>query len=419
VRRDNLSNQTTHEFIMRLLSYLTTFLIAILLAACGGGGGSPGLSSGSASAFSVTAPSTLTLQVGSSQQYAIKGGVKPYSVFSTDPAVAVGWMVGEDILAIGTVVAGKATVTAVDAKGTKFEIAVTAGSSTAFYTTAAPSMTITPGAAYAQTYTLGGGTGPYVATSSFPSVATVAVNGNQMTITGVQISSTASIITIRDAAGATLTVTVLVGTVPLAVNPTDPTILIGSIFRSVITGGTPPYRTVILDNCLTDVKIVQGNILEAKGNKLCSGSAITVVDANNQTVNLNVTINPGTSALQLTPSAFTVPESSNTPNLSLLVYGANSGALQVFTTNTTVLAPQTPVSNADGTYTITLTGGNTCSATVVASIPAVINGSGVITTPAVPAAGGDRLITITVIDSTGRIGTSVLTVKDTNGVAGC
>lgn len=403
---------------MRLLSYLTTFLIAVLLAACGGGGGSPGLSSGSASAFSVSAPSTLTLQVGSSQQYAIKGGVKPYSVFSTDPAVAVGWMVGEDILAIGTVVAGKATVTAVDAKGTKFEIAVTAGSSTAFYTTAAPSMTITPGAAYAQTYTLGGGTGPYVATSSFPSVATVAVNGNQMTITGVQISSTASIITIRDAAGATLTVTVLVGTVPLAINPAALTAPIGTTFRSVITGGTPPYRTVVLDNCTTNAQIVQGNILQATTALACTGAAITVYDANNQTVSMTFTVTAGLVGLQLAPSALTVPESTNTPNLSLLVYGANSGTLQVFSTNSTMLAPQTPVSNADGTYTITLTGGNTCSATVVASIPAVITG-GVITTPAVPAAGGDRSITITVIDSTGRIGNSVLTVKDTNGVAGC
>jgi len=402
---------------MRIFSYLLSILIAALLSACGGGGGSPGLSLGPISAFAVVAPAAVTLQVGSLQTYAIQGGVKPYTQFSSDPAIATGWIGGDDVLYVGTVRAGKATITTVDAKGSKFDIAVTAGSSTAFYTTAASAMTITPGAAFAQTYTLGGGTGPYVATSSFPSVATVAVNGNQMTITGVQISATVSNITIRDAAGATLTVAVTVGTVPLAINPSSLTAPIGATFRSIITGGTPPYRTVVLDNCTTSAQIVQGNILQATTALACTGAAITVYDANNQTVSMTFTVSAGLVGLQLAPSSLMIPENANTPSLSLLVYGAN-GPLQVFSTDTTMLAPQTPVSNGDGTYTIALAGGNTCSATVVAAIPAVIVG-GVITTPAVPAAGGDRTITITVIDSTGRQGTSVLTVTDTNKVAGC
>ena len=417
---------------MRFLSNLTIFLAAILLAACGGGGGSPGLSSGSVSALTVAAPATVTLQVGSLQQYSVKGGVKPYSVVSADPAVAVGWIGGDDFVSIGTLVAGKATITIADAKGSKFDIAVTSGSSTALFTTAAATMTITPGVAFAQTYRVGGGTGPYIATSSFPSTVTVAINGNQMTITGVQISATAATITIRDAAGATLSVVVTPGTVPLAVNPTDPTLATGSIFRSVITGGTPPYRAVVLDNCLIDVKIVQGNILEAKANKPCTGSAITVVDANNQTVNFTVTINAGTSILQLAPSAFTVPENLNTPDISLLLYGANSGPLQVFSTNPTILAPKTPVSNADGTTTITLTGGNTCSLAPAAGIDNTVPADGDFTDVAgiptlvaqpvsdvPPVVGGDRTITITVIDSTGRQGSSTITVKDIDGKGGC
>jgi len=420
---------------MRIFTYLTTILVAVLLAACGGGGGSPGLSSGSVTAFSVVAPSTVTLQVGSLQQYAIKGGVKPYSVFSTDPAVAVGWIGGDDSVSIGTLVGGKASITITDSKGSKFDIAVTSGSSTALFSTAAATMTITPGVAYAQTYTVGGGTGPYTVTSSFPSVVDVKINGNQMTITGVQISATAATITVRDFAGATLSIAVTAGTVPLAVNPTDPTLLTGSIMRSIITGGTPPYRAIVLDNCLTDVKFVQGNILEAKANKACSGSVITVVDANNQTVNFNVTINAGTSALQLSPSAFTIFENKNTPNVSLTLYGANSGALQVFTSSNTspvMLAPQTPVSNADGTSTITLLGGNTCSS----AVPGIDNtvppdgdftdAAGVPTLAAQPIAdvlpltnSGDRTITITVIDSTGRQGSSTFTVKDIDGRANC
>lgn len=406
---------------MRSLLSLLVLFVSIVLTACGGGGGSPGLSTGSSSTFTVLAPSAVTLQVGALQQYAIKGGQKPYSVYSSDPAVAMGWIGGDDNVFVGSVVAGKATVTVADATNTKFNIAVTSGSATAFFTTAAPAITITPGVAHAQTYTLGGGTPPYVATSSFPSVATVVVNGNQMTITGVQVSTSASTITVRDAAGATLTVAVTAGTVPLAVNPTDPTIFTGSIMRSVITGGTPPYRAIVLDNCLIDVKVTQGNILEAKGNKACSGSVITVVDANNQTVNFNVTINAGTSALQFAPSAFTVPENTNTPDISLTLYGANAGPLQVFSTNTSILAPKTPVANADGTYTIFLTGGNTCSATPAAGVDNSIPPDGDFTDPGdiAPEAGGDRTITITVIDSTGRQGSSTITVKDLNSKGGC
>ena len=407
---------------MRILSFLTTCLTVLLLTACGGGGGSPGVGSGAVQAFSVAAPAAVTLQVGLTQQYVVQGGVKPYTVFSNNPAVVVGWLIGENVVAIGTTAAGLATVTVVDAKGVKFDVAVTAGSTTALFTTAAASMTITPGPNTAQTYIIGGGVAPYTAISSFPSVATVVVNGNQMTITGVQISGTVANVTIRDAAGATLPVAVTVGTVPLAANPTNPTIATGSIFRSVITGGTPPYRTIVLDNCVTDAKIVQGNILEAKGNKPCTGSALTVVDANNQTVNFDVTINAGTSILQLAPSAFTIPESTNTPDLQLLLYGANSGAIQVFSTNTSILAPQAAVSNSDGTYTIKLTGGNTCSQTVTpgsAAIPATVGPPPTPFVPAVPATGGDRTITITAIDSTGRIGTGTYIVKDTNGVAGC
>jgi len=409
---------------MRKILALLTFSLSLLLGACGGGGGSPGLSTASSSTFTVLAPSAVTLQVGSLQQYAIKGGVKPYTVYSSDPAVAMGWIGGDDDVYVGTVVAGKATVTVADAKNTKFDIAVTSGASMAFYMTAAATITLTPGVAYAQTYTLGGGTPPYTATSSFPSVATVSVNGNQMTITAVQISAITSTITVRDAAGATLTTAVIAGTVPLAVNPTDPTIATGSVFRSVITGGTPPYRAIVLDNCLINVQVVQGNILEAKGNKVCTGSAITVVDANNQTKNFNVTINAGTSALQLAPSAFTVPENNNTPDISLILYGANSGAVQVFTTNASILAPKTPVANADGTYTVTLTGGNTCSNNLVDTVVGIdLNGDGDYLDPGevapVTGTGGDRTITITILDSTGRTGTATITVKDLDGKKGC
>jgi hypothetical protein len=415
---------------MRLLSYFTSLLLAASLASCGGGGGSPGVGSGSVQALSVAAPAALTLQVGLTQQYSIKGGVKPYTVFSTNPAVAVGWLAGEDVLGVGASSAGTATLTLQDAKGTKFDMIVTAGSSTAFFTTAPTSLTMAPGPLAAQTFKLGGGTPPYKAVSSNPALLSVVVNGTDVTFTALQLPGTVTV-TLTDSSSvlAPATSAVTLGTIALAVNPSDPTIATGSIFRSVITGGTPPYRLLVLDNCLIDTKIVQGNIVEAKGNKPCTGSALTVIDANNQTANFNVTVNAGSSGLQLIPSVFSITENSNTPTISLLLYGANSGTIRVFTTYSGALSPSAAVNNGDGTYTITLAGGNTCFTPAVAAAPGIdgsvppdgdftdpVDTAPVAAVPATPVGAGAP-ITITVIDSTGRIGTGTYTVV--NGTPGC
>lgn len=398
---------------MRIFSYLTTFLVAVLLAACGGGGGSPGLSSGSVATFSVVAPSTVTLQVGSLQQYAVKGGVKPYSVVSTDPAVAVGWIGGDDSVSIGTVVPGKASITVLDSKGSKFDIAVTSGSSTAFFTTAATTLTLSPGPAQAQTYTLGGGTGPYTATSNFPSVATVKVDGNRITITGVQIDIVNNAtITMRDAAGAVLTSVVSVKTTALKLTPGDAdsaTIFLGDTMNLVITGGTPPYRIVEPIGGVFDASIINGNQVLMVGNMIADGVQINVVDANNQSAaGPKVKIVNGQDILRISPATFTLLENANSPNIVLNVFGVAVGStLQVFSTNSTLLVPGTPVkANANGSaYTITLSGGNTCSITAPAVGP--------------PAVSGDRTQTITVLDSSGRQGTSTITVKDLNAMIGC
>jgi hypothetical protein len=364
----------------------------------------------------------VTLPVGALQEYAIKGGVKPYSVISTDPATSVGWMAGDETVAIGVGKPGVASITVLDAQGTRSSIAVTAGSSTAFFMTAASAMTITPGATYAQTYTLGGGTPPYVATSSFPSVATVTVNGNQMTITGVQVSATSTSISVRDFNGAgatTLTTAVTVGTVPLAVNPTAITAYIGDKLRGVVTGGTRPYRVqTSIDESGLNAQIVDGNIVEVVGGQVATAAGVTIIDANNQSVSMSLTLSAGQDVLRVQPNAMTIPESATTPDITIMVYGASAlGGIQVFTNNTSILNPATPVKNADGTgYAVKLTGGNTCSATVTA-------GSAAVTGPpfvaAVPATGGDRTITITAMDVKGKTGSTTITIKDYNGIAGC
>ena len=433
---------------MRIISLFTTCLTALLLTACGGGGGSPGVGSGAVQALSVAAPAAVTLQVGLTQQYVVKGGVKPYTVYSSDPAVVAGWLVGEDVLAVGTVAAGVATVTLQDSKGTKFPITVTAGSSTPFFTTAPTELLIAPGALGAQTYKLGGGTPPYKAVSSFPRAVSVVVNGNDVTITALQVAGSpdnvqAATITFTDSSAVPtpLTTAVRLGSIPLFVTPSILTGFVGDIFRAVITGGTPPYRVIVnIDESLLSARIVNGNQLEVVGGQVAAGAGVQIIDANNVSVDVKITLSVGQDVLRIQPSEFSFPENTATPDLTLMVYGASgTGAIQVFTSDATILKPLAPVKNVDGSgYAITLTGGDTCSAPVQAAMPGVDNTippngnftdlvAGVPTLVIQPVAdvapvqatGGDRTITITVIDAKGKLGTSTITVKDANGKAGC
>ena len=433
---------------MRIISLFTTCLTALLLTACGGGGGSPGVGSGAVQALSVAAPAAVTLQVGLTQQYVVKGGVKPYTVYSSDPAVVAGWLVGEDVLAVGTVAAGVATVTLQDSKGTKFPITVTAGSSTPFFTTAPTELLIAPGALGAQTYKLGGGTPPYKAVSSFPRAVSVVVNGNDVTITALQVAGSPS-----DVQAATITFTdssavptplkteVKLGSIPLAVVPTALTGYIGDIFRAVITGGTPPYRAIVaIDESLLSARIVNGNQLEVVGGQTATSAGVLIVDSNNVSVTASFTLSAGQDALRIQPNILSFPENANTPDITIMAYGASgTGSIQVFTSDASILKPLAPVKNVDGSgYAITLTGGDTCSAPVQAAIPGVDNTvppngnftdlvAGVPTIAIQPiadvapvqATGGDRIVTITVIDAKGKLGTSKITVTDANGRAGC
>lgn len=412
---------------MRFLSYLMTFLVASLLAACGGGGGSPGVGSGAVQSFAVAAPATVTLQVGLTQQYLVQGGVKPYTVFSTNPGVAVGWLVGENVFAVGTTAAGTAVVTLQDAKGAKFDMAVTAGSTTALFTTAPTAISVSPKTP--QTYYVGGGTGPYTATSSFPSLVDVKIDGNRLTITGDHIDTTNSAnVVVRDRAGATATIAVSVVTTPLKVTEGEYKVFLGDTVRFFIEGGTPPYRILDPLNNVVDAKIVNGNEVEVTGIRLVDPVELFIIDAANQVAKgPKITFMAGgDSFLRVSPATLTIPENTNSPNIVLNVFGVSPGSpITVFTTNNSQFVPGTPVkTKADGTtYTITLTGGNTCITPVDNTVPkdgdftdiAIVAG-----TQPFADVPNFTTITITVLDSTGRSGTSVITVRDNGlGGAGC
>lgn len=369
---------------MRFLSYLSILLIAALLTACGGGGGSAGTSSGSAPpALSTTAPSAVILPVGISQVYSIKGGTAPYSIRNGDMAIAAGWISG-DVLTLGTVAAGNTTVAVVDDKGAQVTIAVKVGSSIAFSSTVPASFTIAPGVAATQTFKVSGGVAPYSATSSNVGVASAAINGSNLTITGLLIGS--ATVQIRDAAGATLSASVTVGTVPLALNPTSAQAFIGDVVVSRITGGTPPYRTSVgIPDAIT-ATIENGNQLTMTFLRLASPVIVTVLDANDQPIVFTATIILGTNKFRLSPDALAISEKETQPVLLTVIGAATTGTTRVFSSNTDLL-------------TVSLSG-------------SVITAS-----PTAKCVSAKTDVTITAVDSKGAIGTAIITITDNGNTA--
>ncbi|MDB5944800.1 MAG: hypothetical protein JWQ13_4366 [Ramlibacter sp.] len=448
---------------MRFFSYLTTLLFVVLLAACGGGGGSPG-QNGTAPppALFTTAPPTLTLSVGSAQEFAVQGGAAPYTAVSNNSAIAVVGMSGGRIT-LGGVAPGTATITIRDAAGAINTVAVTVAVQPLF-TTAPAAVTLGIGSAGAQTYKIGAGSGPYTATSSnvnvvtatvgtdnnllltgvaagtatvtvrdnfgttvnipvtvdggvklplfssAPSAVTIAIGssasyligggtapymatssntnvatvtlstGGNLTINGV--AAGAANILIRDAAGATLTLAVTVGGGTLTVNPSSATALIGDVLVAKVTGGRAPYTAVVSNQSVADATIGADGVLRVTLKQQAASVPVLITDANGLSTSFTVTSSAGQPSIQISPMTLAISELS-TEAVTLRVYGA-SGTISAFSSDTSLL--QATASND----TVTVNTGSKGTRCVTADTP----------------------VTISVVDSTGALATSVITIRN-------
>ena len=176
---------------MRVISYLSTFLMVAFLAACGGGGGSPGLSSGATpttTAFFTTVPSAgLTLAKGVSNSFAIGGGTPPYLATSSNLAIASGSVNGT-VLSIAGVGAGATSIDVRDSAGATKAVTVTVTESAAptpvtMFTTAPSNVSIANGTTVS--YTITGGKTPYTVTSDDLSVLRATVSGSNLSVSAV------------------------------------------------------------------------------------------------------------------------------------------------------------------------------------------------------------------------------------------
>jgi hypothetical protein len=310
---------------MRRLKLLLGVFLAVLIVACGGGG-DPGTNSTSSTIpLFTTAPDTLTLAPGASQEFTIGGGKAPYSAASDNSAIAIVWVNG-NLLDVGGVAAGTAGVTIRDSAGASVKVALSVSSSPAkdLYTTAPSSITVAIGSAWAQTYSIGGGTGPYTVTSSNTLVATVAMAGNNYIVTGVSAGTTN--ILIRDSAGGTVNVSVSVAvasSLPLYTTaPPSLTLGIGPVGADqpyLVGGGTGPY-TATSDNSNVAAVSLQGVNLTITG--LTAGTAsIFVRDSAGTIVTLRVTV----VGAAIVPLFTTAPPSVTIAISSTQTYGVGGG----------------------------------------------------------------------------------------------
>ena len=348
------------------------------------------------SSLFTTAPNAVTVPVGASTSYTVAGGTAPYSVGSSNSAVASAAVSGGGLTITGNA-AGTAQVNVLDATGATVSINVTVGvgGSSALYTTAPAAVTIGTGAS--GVYTVGGGAGGYVATTSNAAVVTVGVSGSTLTITPMT-AGTASV-QVFDSAGTSVTIAVTVTEVQPGTLLTQPSAATGNVGDSLVflvSGGSPSY-TITVSN--TSIASVSPSTVGASGGSFMltlhnvGTTVATITDARGRVTTVPITVEQISTVLRVSPSALQVAE-TNSESIALNVYGG-TGPYRVFTNNENL----TSVSVSGSVMTIGLgSNGNRCINPITEAGTYIPNGL--------------FDVTLTAVDSLGASATAVLTIKD-------
>lgn len=155
-------------------------------------------------ALASTVPAGLTVAPGSSASFVVYGGIPPYTVTTANAAVSTAIVVN-NLLTITGVGVGTSTIQVTDAVNQSLTAPVAVVNSNPTVNIPlyldTPTVGVTLSANQTATYTVGGGTPPYVAVSSDVSAATTSVSGTVLTITGVGTGTTATV-ALFDATGA-------------------------------------------------------------------------------------------------------------------------------------------------------------------------------------------------------------------------
>ncbi len=260
--------------------------------------------------------------------------------------------------------------------------AAAAAAITTLFTTAPSKITLASGGS--ATYTIGGGTAPYTATSGNTAVVTATASGSNLTISSS--SAGTAQVAVVDSTGKTVTIDltvlgkgqtgILPSIFPASLKTSDCTTNIPFIF----TGGTAPYTVLTSDNVVVPVSVAQpfgpdsyflasirslflvpDTIDPATGRKIVFVpriETVTVLDSQSQVATATISVEFAHELCADNPLLQTVPASANAHVTEVLAFQITGGQ-----------APFT-VTTSDASI-VTVPAGNLPAATVpVGNLPA-------------------------------------------------
>lgn len=314
--------------------------ITTLLAGCGGGGGVGG-DNNTVAPLSVT-PNAGAGNVGDVLNFVVSGGKQPYSILSSNTAIAtvsgVSTSAGLSTFSARLAQEGQTILVLADSTGQSTPIDITSAQNGLAIapTTGAGNVGNT------LAFYVGGGTPPYTVVSNNASVAQPSLTGNLLTV--LLATSGSTTLVVRDAGGATSLIHISAAPPGnLAISPGTGSGNPGDTLSFVVGGGASPY-TVVSNNSLIASASIVGSVVSSS--LLTIGQTNLVLrDSAGATALIPVSVTP-TSPLALSPSTATIP-------LGHLFRMRVTGGLPpylVFSSNTSIGAVS-PV-DASGSFTV-------------------------------------------------------------------
>ncbi len=293
--------------MIRVRHLLLSVMTALWLVACGGGGGSAGTPSGSANPanFLVNAPSEAALVIGQKVVYAISGGLSPYQISNSAPAVVSAVVVGNTV-EVTPLRTGLATlVISPSGGGATQSILVNVSSSANPLQVQAPDSVVLQ-LGNSASYVLLGGVAPYRAESSAPAVLTAVAVGDQLKVTAKGVgSATVNVYDATTEAPVQRAFTVVTTAAFFTDAPSAISMGIGTQRTFAVRGGVAEYFVSSSDRAVADVSLSGGTLSIVAGTS--HGTANVVLrDSGGSTITVAVTVGTNVPFFTNAPAALTI-----------------------------------------------------------------------------------------------------------------
>ncbi len=343
---------------IKSLFAMALFTMLAFVAGCGGGGATDPFTPPPATPALVVSPNALTVTQGTPATLSISSGVAPFQAFTSNSAQlpVVQAVVGNTITLapINVLIESGVTITVRDAAGQSATVSVTVRPAPIAPT---PALVVNPVlltvySGIPSLLTIEKGAGPFQAFTSDSLVLPVVQTVSGLTVFLVASNVTADravTITVRDAAGQSVTVPVTVKPAPLAgaliVTPTVFNLYSGTPSRVTINSGVGPFQVFTSDAVvLPVVQAVSGTAISLTASTVSVDTPVTLTvrDAAGQSVTLAVIVKPSPilGALTITPTSNSACAgvASNTVDKAAICSGESGVAsITVRTANTSVL----------------------------------------------------------------------------------